>query len=473
MKENEKVTYLTQEEEFGQRGKKRKISLLILTISTFIFSAIFGVQLILFYLLENEQKFEEYTKISFQMSLSALIIGLIFTVLFLILFLVVKDNDKKEIVVKKDEASLRDLNKDDNVEVVDRFADLTDLDDEDSFKEEEASNQKTEDATENIFDLDNKKIATKLLNCMHNYSITGSEKSILSALNASNLLFVKDNENYTQFLKALANTFGGESFLINCGNFNTPNDLYNDADFLTFIKEASDNVDRLYFFGFINISTDKFENVFSDFLPAFYDKNNSNKIAIEQNNNTKEFLITPNIFFLVFNSTLESMFYLSEETLKYSMFMNPHFRPGTFEAIQVENDIIPYPDFKHVLANTLREFYISNNKWKKIDDFIEFLNKKHPYYLQTDVINNFEAYTSTLLALEEKKDDVFDRSCAYLLFPHILKNCTKEEVKGEEGIYQYLSSNFFSDYNMNRTEALIKTFIREEANRNSGEKYEN
>lgn len=459
-RDDERNNYITREDEYKPAGKKRKISFLIIALASLIFAITYFFQIILSFM-------DVLGVIGLASRIICVSAGLILFLIFILLFIFKKENIKNQVIFRDEDARLRDLTNNDNIEVVDGFADLTDIHGSSpngQYSQESAVNQKVEDVDETTFELTTTSIAEKLFYCFHNAGLHGDSSLLLGAIASSNLIFVKDDKNAEAILASLATTFGGDGFLVDVAKLKDESDLINQDNFLDAIEEASNAINELRFFGFKNISYAKVKDLIPDFLEALYDKNNSSKVILERKGQEEMFMITPNIFFIFFVSPTDRIFNLDAQILKYSTNINLQIKNAQFDPIDIENEKISNIDFRHSIANAVNDFYISDNRWKKIDEFVEFLNSKKKYSLDTDVVNNIEAFSGVLLSLNNRKDETFDKLCSSLFLPSILKTYGKKYIKGDTGIYNFITENFFSDYSLPRTDSLLResAYIEEE-----------
>ena len=249
---------------------------------------------------------------------------------------------------------------------------------------------------------------------------------------------------------------GGKEFLVDVQNFKSKNDLLYTSGFLPFIDESNNNLNKLYFVGFKNISLESITNILEDFLEALYDRNNSSRIDLNIDNKVDSHIISQNLYFILFNKDGEKFLSLPANLLKYSIAVNLAIKSIPFEKADFDESPISYYDFKRAVNYCLTTDFLSENRWTKIDELASYLNQKKPYMISNDVLNNIESFSSVLLSLGTKKDVTFDRVCADILLPSILKDFGREHIVGDGGIYHYINDNFANVYTLPKTETLIK-----------------
>lgn len=449
MAEENKIEYLVEENDFKSKPRKRrKPALLIIAVAALVLALGSGSQILL-YFIDNTITIKRTT-----IFLTSVISGGVF-VLFFILFLAIRTTEKKDIVTKRD--TQKDDNINTNVEISDGFVDLVEDDNQVYVEDEEASNKKEEIEDVDTFDLTTKIINDRLLTAFHNNSLHCETAYLVASLASSNLLFInKNDQEESSVLDSISCGMSGRNILIDALKFETCNDLISTPNFLSFIDESAQDLNKLYFVGIKNLSLDKVQNVLSEFLEALFDRNNSSRIDIVVNGNEETHLIGQNLFFIVFKKDDEKILTLQSNILKYSVNANLAIKAIPFDKVELENRVISYYDFRRAVNNCLDTNYMSENRWGKIDEFSVFLNTKKPYIISNDVLNNMESLSGVLLSLGTKKDVTFDRTCADILLPAILKDFGREFIVGDDGIYHYVNDNFVNVYTMPKTEALIK-----------------
>ena len=446
--ENE-VEYLVEENEFNLKVKKRrKPALLIIAISALILALGSSSQILLHYI-------DDSVIVSRLTIFYTAIVSSIIFVLFFILFLAIRTTDKKDIVVKSDHPKNDNITS--NVEVSDGFVDLVEDDAYLAVEDEEATNKKEEVDDVDTFDLTTTLLNERLLNAFHNNSLHCDTSYLVGTLASTNLLFVnKNDQDEGATLDSIATGLSGKSILIDATKFESCNELISSDGFLRFIDESSQDLNRLYFVGIKNISLEKVKDVLSEFLEALFDKNNSSRVDITVNGREETHMIGQNLFFIVFKKEDEKILTLPTNILKYSSNINLAIKSIPFDKVELENRAISYYDFRRAINNSLADNFMSENRWVKIDSLASFLNTKKPYMISNDVLNNMESLSGVLLSLGTKKDTTFDRVCADILLPAILKDFGREFIIGDNGIYHYINDNFANVYTMPKTEALIK-----------------
>ena len=449
MKNENENEYLIEENDFGKTNKRRVPFLLVVSIAALVLALSNWIQLIIKLIDES------YTSTKNNFLYTGIISTIIF-VLFLLLFAIIRTKGKGDLVSKKDEPSTDSPNK--NVEVVDGFVDL--VEDEtylQAEEEEEASNKKEEVEDVDTFNLTTKLISDRLTASFHNHSLHCDTNYLTAALSATNLLFVsKNDQDESEVLKSIAGGMGGKEFLVDVQNLKSKNDLLYTSGFLPFIDESNNNLNKLYFVGFKNISLESITNILEDFLEALYDRNNSSRIDLNIDNKVDSHIISQNLYFILFNKDGEKFLSLPANLLKYSIAVNLAIKSIPFEKADFDESPISYYDFKRAVNYCLTTDFLSENRWTKIDELASYLNQKKPYMISNDVLNNIESFSSVLLSLGTKKDVTFDRVCADILLPSILKDFGREHIVGDGGIYHYINDNFANVYTLPKTETLIK-----------------
>lgn len=446
--EENNVEYLIEENDFKVKSKKRrKPALLIISIAALILALGSSGQILLYFIDES------ITISRLQLFFTAVISGGVF-LLFLILFLAIRTSEKKDIVTKKDEPKEGNLKT--NVEINDGFVDLVE-DETYVAVEEEASNKKEELEEIDTFDLTTKILNDRLLTSFHNNSLHCDTSYLCATLSATNLLFInKNDQDVNLILDSISTGLSGRNILIDATKFESCNDLISSEGFLNFVDEAAQDYNKLYFVGLTNISIEKIKDVMSEFLEALFDRNNASRVDINVNGNEETHFIGQNLFFIIFKKDEEKILSLPSKILRYSIVDNLMIKAISFDNVELEKRIISYYDFRRAINNCLSEHYMSENRWEKIDSLSSFLNTKKTFMISNDVLNNMEFFSSVLLSLGTKKDVTFDRVCADILLPSILKDFGRELIVGDEGIYQFVNDNFVSTYTLPKTEALIK-----------------
>ena len=449
MKDENEIEYLSEKNEYGSERKKRVPFLLILAVAALVLSLVNWFQIIMRLINESYQNSKQ------EFLITGIVSGAIF-VLFFILFLTIRTTEKKDFISKKDDPANDNPSR--NVEVTDGFVDLSSddiyLQAED---EEEASNKKEEVEEVDTFNLTTSIISERLLNAFHRNSLHCDSAYLTGALAATNLLFVdKNSQDESHILNSIAQGFAGKDFLVDAQGYSTCNDLIATKGFLSFIDESNSDLGKLFFVGIKNVNYNSIKEILDDFLEALFDRNNSSRVDLNVNGGTETHFLSQNIFFIVFCNSDDKVLSLPANILKYSLNINLSIKSSPSENTDLDVTPISYYDFRRAVNYCLQTDFMSENRWTKIDELADFLNNKKPYMVSNDVLNNIEAFSGVLLSLGTKKDVVFDRVCADILLPSILKDFGREHIVGDGGIYHYVNDNFANVYTMPKTEALIK-----------------
>lgn len=283
--------------------------------------------------------------------------------------------------------------------------------------------------------------------------------SFLSHLAYSRLLFVKMKDGFSKpFFDTLHDSVSPYSYLIDCEKMTGEEELIDNPMFNQAFKESIDHPDDFVFVLLDNLRR-KPENLFGDFLPAIYDKNNKHKVRTLSGK--KDFQINPNLFFVLLLNEKETGLENGYQILNFGSLISMDLSSNPTTIIENENKrILSLSDFRHIIELQIETKRIDEKGWNKIDILSLFVDTIKPYRIENDIRNDIEQEAALYLTYLDDQDRIMDEILSSDLLPSILDYVEDDADK----VFDFFQDKFLSEYSLEKTESLFRFVLKEKGN---------
>ncbi len=204
------------------------------------------------------------------------------------------------------------------------------------------------------------------------------------------------------------------------GYFNEFTKKFNETTLLEELYESTFD-DKMYLIVLDEVNIARIEYYFAEFL-SLLEYPSADQRTIEVTNdvwrNDPERLkngrlkIGDNVFFLGTANNDESTFSISDKVYDRAMIVNLEKKATPFEAIEKERKTISYTDFNNLTKGVVEQFKSNKTEVKKLDDWIDSINKLLIQYLDISFGNRMTNQIKTYVPLYEAcggtKEEAFD-----------------------------------------------------------------
>lgn len=315
-----------------------------------------------------------------------------------------------------------------------------------------------------FFDLTSEKVLNRFdIICQSNHVkiLKNDAISFLSHVLYSRFIIIKDFNILCRvnFSISLEKIFQGKSYYIDCRNIHDEENLIDNSTFNSAFDSAKGNKEDFVFIFLDGIDSDEIGMILDDFKSSIFDKNNPHKIRTKHND--KQYEMLPNIYFIVLLKQKEDTgLYASSEILKYSPILKVDCSLTNDEVNEVIDDKkITMNDFNHLIEELKSEYFLEESYWKKLDSLEKYVNQIKPYQINNDITNAIEKQVAFDYSLRHDIGSLIDDILSVDLLPNILCYIPKNKISCENGLENYISDNFSSEFSIPKTENIFKDFL--------------
>lgn len=276
--------------------------------------------------------------------------------------------------------------------------------------------------------------------------------NFLAAMNFSRFLYFKNRESLHDEIYDLIRTCDFPFHEVKNEGLAS---ISEDESILDVLANAKKNIFKPYF---IYVGVLEADKVF-EFLKPFYNYiDNPDGDSMLQVNGRNVY-IPHNIYIIYSIKDHKNYFDISRRLLRYSAIVDGELIPVEAKTNPECNKMIISMDQLHVaFVETDAQFAISEDAWRKIDNFANALNQVNSYKLHNKIVRRLENYMILALSTGKKEEDVVDIALANNLISEAI--ITKEPVKyfNEFSLVEMIEENF-DQYSMSKCKEVVAAYL--------------
>lgn len=276
--------------------------------------------------------------------------------------------------------------------------------------------------------------------------------NLLSAMRYSRFLYFKNRETLNSEIKGLIQTL---DFPFHEVRKDGIENISEDEGILDVLANAKKNLFKPYFIYVGCLEADK---VFDFLRPVYNYIDNPDGDAFLQVNGRNVY-IPHNIFFLYTIPNHKSYFDISRRLLRYSAIVEGELIPVEAKANPNDNKmIISIDQLKVAFIEADDQFEISEDAWRKIDNFTNAISQVNNFKLQNKIVRRLEDCMIIGLSTGKKESDVVDICLAnYVISEAII---TKHPVKyfTDFSLVEMLEE-CFDQYSMSKCREVVAAYL--------------
>ncbi len=361
---------------------------------------------------------------------------------------VVEEEKEEEII----EEVVESLEEDEEVEAVYNYANMV--------------SYETVDEKRTINKVDFEKLCDRLIRYAHSFGIIVDPKSIrllLAAMASSQLIVVSSpaKDLVVPFLDIVGKFFGDESFIFDTSlgsdehsilwNLNEATGIYEQTDVSKVITKAFAIKKTMHTCTLTNVKYDLFKESFSKVIAWANNPASTVKIKINEN---QIYSLGKNLWFFICSDEQ-----LPLDIAKCVMNISLSLRETT-DVIEFNSQTgITYPDFVLNLSAAKELYYISEENWKRIDEFYDCINEHEKFVLGNKQVLQMEAFTSCYMSCNALEDEALDMVFVSKLVPMLKYSKVYNEENGEVKLVEYINRSFGNEDSLVQTQKLLKSKI--------------
>lgn len=276
--------------------------------------------------------------------------------------------------------------------------------------------------------------------------------NFLSAMKFSRFLYLKNRETLHNEIIGLIRTLDCPFHEVKREGITT---IADDEGILDILANAKKNLFKPYF---VYVGALEPQEVF-DFLRPVYNYIDNPEGDSFLHSNGRNVYIPHNIYFIYTIPNHKYYFDISRRLLRYSAIVDGELIPVEAKTNASENKMILSMDqLKVAFIETDAQFEISEDAWRKIDNFANSLNQVNNYKLQNKIVRRLENYMILALSTGKKESDVVDLALAYNLISEAI--ITKEPKKyfEEFSLVEMFEENF-DGYSMTKCKEVVDQYL--------------
>ena len=365
---------------------------------------------------------------------------------------VIEEEVVEEVTEEPTEEVVESLEEDEEVEAVYNYANTI--------------SYETVDEKRTIKKVDFERLCDRLCRFANSKGIIVDPKStrlLLGSMAAGQLVVVDSPAKnlVVPFLNIVGEFFGDEVFSFDtekCSDFhstlwslNEETGLYEQTDVSKVITKAFAIKKTMHTCTLTNVKYDSFRECFAKILAWANNPSSNPKIKINDN---QIYSLGKNLWFFI----------TSDEELPLDiascvMNITVSLREAE-EIIEFTSQTgITYPDFVLNLSAAKDLYYISEENWKRIDEFFEHINETEKFKLGNKQVLQMESFTSTYMAANALEDEALDMVFIAKLVPMLKHSATYKEERGEIKLVEFINRSFGSEEALIQTQKLLKSKI--------------
>lgn len=322
------------------------------------------------------------------------------------------------------------------------------IDDDDDLYEDELRDREFEKQRHKSYSEIAKEIDEKLeLNGWH--GTIGF--NLLAAMKFSRFLYFKNRDSLYDEIKGLIYTLDFPFHEVRAENLTT---IADDEAILDVLAAAKKNDFRPYFIYVGEIAYDK---VFEFFRPVYNYIDNPDGDAFLQSNGRNVYL-PHNLFFIYTIKDHKNYFDISRRLLRYSAIVDGELIPVEAKDGDLNKMIISFDQLNAAFMEADSEYEISEDSWRKIDNFANAISQVNYYKLQNKIVRRLENYMILCLANGKREEEVVDTCLAYNFISEAI--VTKEPAKyfNEFSLSEMLEDSF-DGFQMSKCKEVIAAYL--------------
>ncbi len=291
-------------------------------------------------------------------------------------------------------------------------------------------------------------IAKDIDETMAKYGLKGNlGRAIISSMNFSPMIYVGA---VAEHIETIFKAFNNPGYVIHYSSNSSINNervLYNCFDY------AKTHSDIPVFIYIDEIPAKEFLKYMRSLYT--YIDNPNDDYYLSTNGATS--LIPHNVYFLI-NLTKDSvLFDISRRYLRYISVLE-----ATLDVCEKAEEVKPFTftvnELNVARRSAMEDHALDESSFKKLDNIFSILKDATGYILQNKIQRKIEAYSATLLALDEKEDGVLDDCLANNVINAAIITAEVKKLDSEYHLIRNIESEFGSS-KMKKTKAIIKQYI--------------
>lgn len=159
-----------------------------------------------------------------------------------------------------------------------------------------------------------------------------------------------------------------------------------------------------------------------------------------------------NLWFIL---CLENDDLIPSEVAKYSITLTLNIKESTEEVGEVKYKQISYPQFVDAINEGYEDHFISEDMWKKLDEFEAYLAKRGEYFIDNRIVREMERFAAIFLLCDGEQTDLIDTLLSKKLLLIALPNTYTYLENDEETIMGMAEKIIGADYIAN-SQSILK-----------------
>lgn len=364
---------------------------------------------------------------------------------------IVEEEEKQEEITEEEiEEVVESLEEDEEVEAVYNYANMV--------------SYETVDEKRTIKKVDFERLCDRLARYSNSLGIIVDPKSIrllLGAMASSQLIVVSSpaKDLVVPFLNIVGKFFGDEAFSFDTSlgtdehsilwSLNKESGIYEQTDVSKVITKAFAIKKTMHTATLTNVKYDSFKESFSKIIA--WANNPSSTVKIKINDN-QIYSLGKNLWFFITSDEQMPL-----DIAKCAVSISLSLRETT-DVIEFNSQTgITYPDFVLNLSAAKDLYYISEENWKRIDEFYEYINESEKFVLGNKQVLQMEAFTSCYMACNALEDEALDMVFVSKLVPMLKYSKVYNEDNGEVKLVEYINKSFGNEDLLIQTQKLLKS----------------
>lgn len=275
--------------------------------------------------------------------------------------------------------------------------------------------------------------------------------NLLAAMKFSRFLFFKYRETLNDEIKALIRTLDFPYHNVKVGLEN----IAEDEGILDVLANAKKSLFKPYF---VFVGEVEPENVFEYFRPVynFIDNPDGDSFMFANGRNV---YIPHNIFFIYTIKDFNKYFDIPRRLLRYSAIVDGELIPVEAKSnAECNKMILSFDQLNVAFLEADAQYSISEDAWRKIDNFALALNQVNNYKLHNKIVRRLENYMILGLSCDKKEADVVDACLAYNLMSEAIISKFPVKYFTDFSLPEMLD-DCFDQYPMSKCREVVNNYL--------------
>ena len=276
--------------------------------------------------------------------------------------------------------------------------------------------------------------------------------NLLSAMKFSRFLYFKNRETLNNEIRTLIRTLDFPFHEVKSAELEN---IAQDEEMLDVLANAKKNSFKPFF---IYVGELEANNVFEFLKPVYNYIDNPDGDNFFQSNGRNVY-IPHNVFILYTIKNHKYYFDIARRLLRYSAIVDGELIPVEPKLNESNNKMILSVDQLKVSFMELEAQYeISEDAWRKIDNFANALNQVNNYKLQNKIVRRIENYMILLLSSGKKEADVVDICLANNFMSEAIITKVPKKYFDEFNLTEMIEESF-DQYPMTKCKEVVASYL--------------